>query len=423
MPDPDLNSAEEIEAARQGWEAACDTIHTHVLARARVERVAQVHRDPFEPILPILEAESPVGEYRKITEEILRTLPDERRYPRQAAEAIRSFLMLRLGLHLGLRKKNLRQLMVCLPGRPPRTERQLESLKRGEIRWSDRAGGWEVLIPAIAFKNADSSFFSGRPFRLVLPDLGDLYRHLAAYIERYRAALLAEAEDPGTLFVKTVKATSRDAAYDQNTFYEAWRLAIQRYGIWNPYTGRGVIKGLLPHGPHNIRDVLATHILKQTGSYRTGQLCHSGHAGNGSQALWAFLPSGQGSAGGHHPEPSLVGSLNYAARQDGVTAPPNGHGAHGGTISAALVTMSCCTKMPQRGQCRVAFRTVWNEAASPNLGMRSTEAKAADQHFFLHRTDRKTPASAPSVKVRLRKRTCWRRAISCTGKCCACSGH
>jgi len=27
------------------------------------------------------------------------------------------------------------------------------------------------------------------------------------------------------------------------------------------------MKGLLPHGPHNVRDVLATHILKQTGSY------------------------------------------------------------------------------------------------------------------------------------------------------------
>jgi hypothetical protein len=33
-----------------------------------------------------------------------------------------------------------------------------------------------------------------------------------------------------------------------------------------PYTGRGAIRGPLPHGPHNVRDVLATHILKQTGS-------------------------------------------------------------------------------------------------------------------------------------------------------------
>lgn len=265
---PNLISEADIATAQEDWAAACDTIHTHVLARAReIDRVARVHRDPFEPILPILEADSPVAEYRKITEEILRTLPDERRYPRHAAEAIRAFLMLRLGLHLGLRQKNLRQLMVCPRGKAPRTERQMEAMKRGELRWSDKADGWEVVIPAVAFKNADSSFFSGKPFRLVLPDLGDLYKHLGAYIGKHRANLLAEAEDPGTLFVKTVKSTSRDAAYDQNTFYEAWRLAIQRYGIWNPYTGRGVIKGLLPHGPHNIRDVLATHILKQTGSY------------------------------------------------------------------------------------------------------------------------------------------------------------
>ena len=40
---------------------------------------------------------------------------------------------------------------------------------------------------------------------------------------------------------KTVKITSKSAAYNQTTFYEAWRLIIQRYGIFNPYTGRGAI--------------------------------------------------------------------------------------------------------------------------------------------------------------------------------------
>lgn len=98
-------------------------------------------------------------------------------------------------------------------------------------------------------------------------DLGGLDAHISAYLSTHRAALLGGAEDPGTFFVKTMKITSRCAAYDQNTFYEAWRLTIQRYGIHNPYTGRGAIKGLLPHGPHNVRDVLATHILKQIGAY------------------------------------------------------------------------------------------------------------------------------------------------------------
>ena len=67
-------------------------------------------------------------------------------------------------------------------------------------------------------------------------------------------------------WVPALSASGRHR-YDQTTFYEAWRLAIQRYGIFNPYTGKGAIQGLLPHGPHNVRDVLATHILKQTGSY------------------------------------------------------------------------------------------------------------------------------------------------------------
>ena len=263
-----LIAPEEIEAASRDWHGACDAFHRHAANRSReVQRVMRVHRDPFEPIMCVLEAESPLAEYRKITEEILKRMPDEDRYPRAAAEAIRSFLMLRLGLHLGLRQKNLRQLLVCPRGHLPTSERRLEDLKRGELRWSERDHGWEVLIPSVAFKNSGSSFFGQKPFRLVLPDLLDLYQYLDAYIDRHRGVLLGGAHDPGTLFVKTVKTTSTDASYDQTTFYEAWRLAIQRYGIYNPYTGRGAIKGLLPHGPHNIRDVLATHILKQTGSY------------------------------------------------------------------------------------------------------------------------------------------------------------
>lgn len=268
QPVPGLVTAEEIYFAQQDWHGACAECFKHATHRFReIQRVMRVHRDPFEPIMCVLEADSPLAEYRKITDEIIKRLPDENRYPVPAAEAVRSFLMLRLGLHLGLRQKNLRQLLICPRGNFPTPERRLEDMKRGEIRWSDREQGWEVLIPSNAFKNANSSFFGAKPFRLVLPDLLDLYKFLNDYIERHRAVLLRNARDPGTLFVKTVKTNSKDAAYDQTTFYEAWRLTIQRYGIYNPYTDRGAIRGLLPHGPHNVRDVLATHILKQTGSY------------------------------------------------------------------------------------------------------------------------------------------------------------
>lgn len=268
VPVKGLVTKEEIAFARRDWHACCDAFHSHARNRIReIQRVMRVHRDPFEPIMCVLEAPSPLAEYRKITDEILLRMPDKDRYPRAAAESVRSFLMLRLGLHLGLRQKNLRQLLFCPRGHFPTSERRLEEMRRGEIRWSDRENGWEILIPSVAFKNANSSFFGSKPFRMILPDLLDLYHYINAYIERQRKVLRGPATDPGTFFVKTVKLSSADAAYNQTTFYEAWRLIIQRYGIYNPYTGRGAIAGMLPHGPHNVRDVLATHILKLTGSY------------------------------------------------------------------------------------------------------------------------------------------------------------
>jgi hypothetical protein len=263
-----LISEQDIELAKNDWDGVCETLHQHVNIRVKeIQRVVRVHRDPFEPILPVLEADNPLAEYRKIADEIERLMPDEKYFPLAAAEAVRSYLMLRLGMHLGLRQKNMRQLLIARKGQPHRTERALTDMLCGELRWSDRQNVWEVFIPSAAFKNATSSFFANKPFRLLLPDLGNLYRYIDSYINVHRAALLRAAPDPGTFFIKTVKRSSANAAYDQTTFYEAWRLIIQRYGIFNPYTGRGAIKGLLPHGPHNVRDVLATHVLKKTGSF------------------------------------------------------------------------------------------------------------------------------------------------------------
>lgn len=101
----------------------------------------RVHRDPLEPIMCVLEGPSPLAEYRKIADEILLRMPDKDRYLRAASESVRSFLLLRLGRHLGLRQKNLRQLLFCPRGHFPTSERRLEEMKRGEIRWSERDHG------------------------------------------------------------------------------------------------------------------------------------------------------------------------------------------------------------------------------------------------------------------------------------------
>lgn len=269
VPIDGLITEADVAEVRSDWPAACDRLFEYARSTSReIKKISKVHRDPFEPIIAVLEADSPLREYLKIADEIARLMPCETQYPKAAAETVRSFLMIRLGLHLGVRQRNLRQLLLCPKGMPHRSERSLAAQRRGELRWHAKDNAWEVLIPSDAFKNADSSFFGGKPFRLKLPDVGGLYGYLEAYIDRHRAVLLANAPDPGTLFIKSISSRSGEAAYNQTTFYEAWRLIIQRYGIYNPYTGRGAIEGLLPHGPHNVRDVLATHVLKRTGSYQ-----------------------------------------------------------------------------------------------------------------------------------------------------------
>lgn len=87
-----------------------------------------------------------------------------------------------------------------------------------------------------------------------------------------------------------MKSTSASAAYNQTPFFEAWRWIIQRYGIHYPYTGRGAIAGLLTHGPHSLRDVLATRLLKQTGSYEQASYAIQDTPDTVAQHYGRFLP-------------------------------------------------------------------------------------------------------------------------------------
>ena len=50
-----LVTPQDVQAAHDDWDGFCETMHRHALVRAReIGRVARVHRDSFEPILPTL---------------------------------------------------------------------------------------------------------------------------------------------------------------------------------------------------------------------------------------------------------------------------------------------------------------------------------------------------------------------------------
>jgi len=268
FPIPGLISRADIRMARKGWHPLCEGTVQCLRGRVReVGRIMRTHRDPFEPILPVLASESPLGEYRKIAVEILKQMPDERRCPSEAAESVRNYLMFRFAMHLGFRQRNLRELLLCPLGQKRRGELTLRELRCGEMRWSEIDKGWEVFLPSLAFKNWNSRFFKHRAFRYVLPDLDGLYRWIDIYIHHHREVLLSGSRDPQTFFVRKMRSDRTAANMDDKAFHFAWRDAIQKYGIYNPFTKRGALKGILPHGPHVVRDVLATHVIKQTASY------------------------------------------------------------------------------------------------------------------------------------------------------------
>jgi hypothetical protein len=262
-------SAKDVQQARENWSLVCESCFHHISGRlAELNGVTRTHRDQTIAIMPVLSAQSPLAEYRKIADEILKQMPNERQEPLEYSLAVRAYLVFRVAVHLGIRQRNLRELLICPPGQKYRPASELEELRRGELRWNPDVMEWQVFIPALAFKNSRSTFFKEKPFHMALPNLQSLYKWINRYIRVDRPRLLKDAVDPETFFVRNVMETNRaDPEFRGGSFFSMWSRMIQRYGIYNPYTGRGAIKGLLPHGPHCVRDVLATHILKQTGSY------------------------------------------------------------------------------------------------------------------------------------------------------------
>jgi hypothetical protein len=263
-----LVAAKDIADAKKDWNAACDRSLSFSQSRSReLCRIVRQHRDPFEAILPVLKSSSPLSEYKKIVDEIERALSEPVSSEIEYAKIVRAFLLVRIALHLGVRQRNLRELLICKKDDKHLTAKKLETLQRGEMRWDSFSRCWEVFIPAVAFKNSRSSFFKGRPFHLTLPDIGNLYALIDDYLARWRPVLLKGPSETRAFFVRAAVRKGVSVEYDVNGLYDEWKWIIQKYGIYNPFTKRGAIKGLLPHGPHCIRDVLATHILRQTGSY------------------------------------------------------------------------------------------------------------------------------------------------------------
>ncbi|WP_421729183.1 hypothetical protein [Brevundimonas sp.] len=282
-------SDDDVTAAQQDWPAFCARAHDHLSMRvADVARLSVRVRDPLRPIAPILDAPNPLFMIGAIAEYMWSQSPDPQTAPLDWARHVRDYLLLRIGMHTALRSRNIRELRIGQIGLPNSGAGLLGT--RGELR-RERSGGWEVIVPRAAFKNSRGAQFGSEPFRVALPDWDHLHERIAIYLEKARPLLSRFGSAEDAVFVSVQRKESRPMTHSE--LQRAWWVAMAQYGILNPWTGRGLVDGLLPHGPHTIRSIVATQILKTTGSIHLAAFAIQDHPVTVQKYYIRYLPAGQ----------------------------------------------------------------------------------------------------------------------------------
>lgn len=250
-PIPGFIDSHFIERAKNDWDAVCDEAFSYYKNLGEgIEQICEQIRDPFEPILPILESDSPIAALRLFAQNILDDAPDPAIAPYRAAVMMRNYLIVRILGATALRSKNIRELTY-------RDDNSGQLRREGEE--------WVIEIPFTAFKNRRSSFFGSRKkrenYRKVLADKDGLYERIKEYIKIHRFLLLGGVRSDIFLV-----SNSNRPLFTTTKFHRNYRVLTMRYLAHNPYLQRG-IPGVKPHGPHAVRDIIATHVIKETGSY------------------------------------------------------------------------------------------------------------------------------------------------------------
>lgn len=273
---PGLSTPDDVQSAQEDWIRHCALAHRHIATRIMdVKRRFEPTQRSMEQVAAIIECDDPIGAYRAIAENMWSHRPNQDADPVAFARFVRSYVSIRLVMHTGLRSTNIRELRYNAPDGRAAAEDLLRHGFCGELRKVEDGSAWEVFVPRSAFKNAKSKLYRGRPFRMVLPDVDNLYERLALYVDHCRSYLAADVEDPGWLFIN--RRRGHVSRMSSTHFHAAWHDNICKYGIYNPWTGRGVIAGLKPHGPHAIRAVLATQIYRKTGSIQIAAFAIQDH--------------------------------------------------------------------------------------------------------------------------------------------------
>ncbi len=263
---PGILTEADVALAKSDWREFIRKIEIELNDLKRqinhLEKNAPPHRDSHIPIKPILESEKPLEILSNAINRYERRIPRHPTAPIASAISLRNIILLRILAETALRTHNL----LNLDWKPDNT---------GQLR-RDRNGCYKIEIPWTEFKNPDSSFFGSPKAKqnYVVKLSNRLTPLLDEYLFSVRNFLLERwasskkrcdtVRDEGFLFVASPQSagqrTSYDTAKDILVNFSSLEL------VYNPLTGAG-IEGVESFCMHAVRHIMATHMLKLTGSY------------------------------------------------------------------------------------------------------------------------------------------------------------
>lgn len=265
-PIPEILSEEDVGLAKTDWLAFIKKIKSDLKEIKdhidKMEKTTPPDRDSHLPILPILESDAPLQILRNAIKEYELKIPHRSTAPVNAALGLRNVIFLRILAETALRSYN----MLNLTWKPDNS---------GQLR-KHQNGHYYIEISPDKFKNPQSSYF-GPPkakYNYKVNLSNKLTLLLDEYLLHERNYLLSrwaeskgisgEIYDEGFLFISESRALSQGMTYSMISYLMYTFTSAEL--VYNPLTGTG-IKGVEPFCLHGVRHIVATHVLKVTGSF------------------------------------------------------------------------------------------------------------------------------------------------------------
>ncbi|NCD09622.1 MAG: hypothetical protein EOL98_09375 [Negativicutes bacterium] len=197
-------------------------------------------RDPFLPIKPILDDREPLKAYLNILIAARRRITFSTSTPFSTLNFLSPYISLMIILQTALRAKNISSL-ISTSGNDISVA-QIYSLKN--IYYID--------VPSHLTKNKK------RVFR-ELSNTNNLYEDILLY-ENLKKSIFPTN-------INYLIVTENCTPYSSESYSALVRHFTKVYISFNKYRVNPGMPGLHSHGPHALRDIIATHIIKKTGSY------------------------------------------------------------------------------------------------------------------------------------------------------------